>query len=274
MALLIQYNGKVSATLESGPTATIPCKGKKMLTELIVDTISGLPAGLYDESYKLLASWELLTTQYGLDVEKDYQLGAYNDTSALYHIIESNSKLSNGVNLIMPDSVTKIGNYAFQYCDNLADIAIGNKVTTIGVGAFYVCTNLTTITIPNSVTSIGNGAFYDCISLSSITIPNSVKTIGEMAFYKCTNLMSITLPNGVTSINEAVFYDCTSLADIIIPASVTSIGEEAFYNCTSLANVYYRGTFEKWKAMSVGSGNDTLLNVTIQYNYAGQGGVI
>ena len=78
--------------------------------------------------------------------------------------------------------------------EGVTDIVLPNSVTSIGNGAFYGCTSLASITIPNSVTSIGNGAFYSCTSLASITIPNSVTSIGNYAFYGCMSLAELWLP--------------------------------------------------------------------------------
>ena len=72
-------------------------------------------------------------------------------------------------------------------------ITIPNSVTSIGDGAFEWCTGLTSITIPNSVTSIGDAAFADCTGLTSVTIPNSVTSIGYAAFSECTGLTSMTV---------------------------------------------------------------------------------
>lgn len=79
----------------------------------------------------------------------------------------------NGVeikDLVIPNSVTSIGNNLFRNCSNLTSITIPNSVTSIGWNAFFGCTGLTTITIPNSVTSIGNNAFngVDLISVVSL----------------------------------------------------------------------------------------------------------
>ena len=119
---------------------------------------------------------------------------------------------------------------------------IPNSVTSIGERAFEFCSSLTSITIPNSVTSIGRGAFYDCSSLTSITIPNSVTSIGESAFQFCFGLTSITIPNSVTSIGERTFEDCESLTSITIPNSVTSIGERAFCDCFGLTSITFNGS--------------------------------
>ena len=170
--------------------------------------------------------------------------------------------------LIIPDSVTIIGNSAFAWCRGLTSVVIPDSVTSIGDKAFYRCTELTSITIPDSVTSIGSSAFHGCSALTSITIPDSVTSIGKYAFDGCTGLASIivedgnakyhsdgnclietesktlvlgcktsVIPNGVTTIGVSAFASCSGLTSITIPGSVTSIGEGAFYGCTGLTSV-------------------------------------
>ena len=124
----------------------------------------------------------------------------------------------------------------FDDCDSLISVIIPNSVTIIGDWAFYNCYSLTSINIPNSVTTIGNSVFKDCISLTSITIPNSVTTIGRCAFTG-SNLTSVTIPNSITTIEACTFSNCRSLTSITIPNSVTSIGGSAFNNCSSLTSV-------------------------------------
>jgi hypothetical protein len=141
------------------------------------------------------------------------------------------------VSIIIPNSVTSIGDSAFYFCTSLTSITIPSSVTSIGDYAFEGCTRLTSITIPNSVTSIGYSAFSGCTRLTSITIPSSVTRIEDYAFEGCTRLTSITIPDSVTSIGNSAFLGCTSLTSIAIPDSVTSIGRNTFQRCTSLTSV-------------------------------------
>ncbi|MBR5118185.1 MAG: leucine-rich repeat protein [Muribaculaceae bacterium] len=139
--------------------------------------------------------------------------------------------------IIIPQSVTEIGDWAFINCTGLTSLTIGNSVASIGDWAFYGCTSLTSLTIPNSVISIGWNSFGFCTGLTSIIIPNSVTTISQEAFGNCCGLTSVTIPNSVTSIGEGAFEGCSGLTSLIIPNSVTSIGDGAFYGCSSLTSL-------------------------------------
>ena len=133
--------------------------------------------------------------------------------------------------LIIPDGVTRVGEYAFSECTGLASVIIPDSVTSIGDRVFARCTRLTSVTIPVSVTSIGYSAFYGCTGLTSVTIGNGVMSIGNYAFSECTGLASVIIPDSVTSIGDSVFARCTRLTSVTIGNGVTSIRENAFYDC-------------------------------------------
>ena len=138
----------------------------------------------------------------------------------------------------IPNSVTKIGEYAFGGCSGLTDINIPNSVTTIGEYAFIGCSGLTDINIPNSVTTIGEYAFGDCSGLTAINIPNSVTTIGNRAFSFCGRLTSINIGNSVTSIGNEAFYNCSGLETLyfhsINPPTTTRYCFERCYNIQTI----------------------------------------
>ena len=146
-----------------------------------------------------------------------------------------------GTAYTIPDSVTRIGWYAFSNCSSLASIIIPDSVTSIGADAFYSCSRLTSIEIPDSVTSIGGYAFRDCTNLASIEIPSSVISIGDWAFYGCSGLTKITfgVNSQLTSIGGWAFEYCSSLTSIEIPSSVTSIGAYAFKDCSGLTKITF-----------------------------------
>ncbi|HZJ75667.1 MAG TPA: leucine-rich repeat protein [Clostridia bacterium] len=137
----------------------------------------------------------------------------------------------------IPNSVTSIGEAAFDSSTELTGITIGNSVTQIGESAFWGCTNLQEIIIPDSVTSIGSSAFDSCTSLLSATIGKSVTRIPDSAFWGCTSLMSVIIPDSVIGIDDWAFSGCASLMSIKIPNSVKSIGDRAFGGCASLSSV-------------------------------------
>lgn len=207
--------------------------------------------------------------------------------------------------ITISDSITSIGDEAFYDCYNLVSVTIGNSVTSIGDWAFYWCGSLTSVTIPATVISIGENAFGSCSSLMEIvvdeenpayssdpygvlfnndktmlircpggregtyTVPDSVTTIEDYAFASCYRLTSVTIPDSVTSIGLGVFSGCNSLTSVIIPDCVTSIEFCAFDDCDSLADVYFSGSEEEWKEITIDSGNENLSNATIHCNSTG-----
>ena len=139
-------------------------------------------------------------------------------------------------NVIIPDDVISIGDFAFDFCKSLVSIVIPDNVTNIGRYAFNGCENLVSIVIPDSVTSIGCYAFNGCEGLVSVVIPDSVTSIGDYAFGFCGALTSVVIPDSVTSMGDSVFVCCENLSSVTIPRNITDLGMNVFKFCKGIAD--------------------------------------
>ena len=186
--------------------------------------------------------------EYGVKYSKDWKrlLRADNDLDGVYSIKKGVKVIANNAfswcfyslkSIIIPDSVTSIGDYAFSECNSLKSINIPDSVTRIGYSAFKSCGCLTSINIPPSLTTIENGTFLGCHSLRNINIPDTITRIGRSAFEDCNSLTSINIPPSLTTIEDGTFLCCHSLRNINIPDTVTSIEDYAFSECNSLKNI-------------------------------------
>ena len=140
-------------------------------------------------------------------------------------------------NLVIPETVTEIKDYAFMGCNYITSVVIPEGVTRIGLNAFHTCSRLTSIVIPESVTEFGPSVFVSCRSLVDITLPPHITSIPENLLLDCEELPSINIPNGVVSIGERAFDSCFKLDSVLIPESVTSIGYFAFSACRALSSL-------------------------------------
>lgn len=181
--------------------------------------------------------------------------------------IRTNAFLSLDIeSIVIPDSVTTIGEYTFGGCKKLETVTFGSGVTDITAATFDQC-HLSNITVSaenpyfksenNSVFTkdgkalvLGNDAGYipygvevirasafSCMNFESVTIPASVTEIGGSAFYGCAELESLTIPSSVTKIGGSAFCNCSKLTAIEIPDDVEEIGKGVFGGCEALASI-------------------------------------
>ncbi|MDR2571865.1 MAG: leucine-rich repeat protein, partial [Oscillospiraceae bacterium] len=141
------------------------------------------------------------------------------------------------ISITIPDTVTHIGDEAFEGCESLTSITLSDNIASIGGRAFTGCSSLVSVKIPKNVKNIGYAAFFECESLINITIPKSVTHINDAVFSHCVSLKNITIPNSIKHIGNRAFSNCVSLMNVIIPNSVTEIGDKVFDECISLTGL-------------------------------------
>ena len=137
--------------------------------------------------------------------------------------------------LVIPNSVTYIGGYAFEDCSSFTSITIPEGITTIEYGTFAYCSSAETINLPSALDTIGGYAFAGCNSLTSIELPNTLSYIGYQAFENCSALTGVLeIPAPVTYIGDEAFHNCTNLTAVVLSDSLQFIGYRAFQNCSGL----------------------------------------
>ena len=227
---------------------------------------------LYDTNNNLIASWDTLVNTYGMNCEKEYTSSTYKtDNASPYYILSNNSALSSGTRLVIDESVTNVGNYAFKDCTWLESIKIPSSVVKFGEGAFDCCqfnevyyegdiASWCAIDIATSEYSEGeigedNGSesniieivcgspcckntqlYIDGEKVVNLVIPLGVTSIGDATFRHCSTLTSVEIPDSVNYIGNSSSAFCTSLTSVAIPNSVTKIGCSAFAGCSSLTS--------------------------------------
>lgn len=167
--------------------------------------------------------------------------------------------------ILLPNTITSIGNEAFEACKKLTSVDLSKtKTATIGVKGFAYCGNLSKIQFPTTLTLIDDGAFAEdknlrsvqnlektnvskigygvfegCSNLSSVKLPQALSTLGESAFEGCSNLTAVSgFENTAVKILEArTFANCSSLSTLSLARGLTKIETEALIGCSTLRNL-------------------------------------
>lgn len=197
------------------------------------------------------------------------------DGKTVVEICDSAFSSAGFTKITLPDTVTRIGDFAFTTCRNMTSFHIPASVTELGVGPFTNCTSLTNITIdsgnttykvidqtiytkdgttlvncpnekditiPNTVTTIADYAIYYNGKIDKLTIPASVTTIGEGGVSTCSSLKSIAIEGaGLKEIGNHGFRSNSALTSITLPESLESIGAYAFAYCNKLETIIFKG---------------------------------
>lgn len=198
--------------------------------------------------------------------------------------VEAFADCSGLKNITIPRNITRISSGAFYNCSGLQTVKICCENAVLS-NVFQNCVNLTSVYYDGDISGWCTLTFLDDNStglfpagklyvldgsdyklVTEVIVPDTVTKVSDFAFSRCEDITRVVISNSVTSIGKDAFRFCSSLKDIIIPKSITIINDGVFYGCENLTTVYYKGSEEDWKKISIGVENDILTNVKIIYN--------
>jgi len=272
-------------------------------SDLECEVINEMAPGVYDDNNVMLASWDELVNNYGLDLAADKDRPGWADptnTSTWNYVINNNANLANATKLVTGNNLSKIGNFTF-YDDNLKSLILSDSVEIVGDNTINI-DDLTNLEIGAGLKNINAFSFYanyassslatinvdkknqiydsrnDCNALietatntlifasNNTVIPNNITKIGIGAFSGA-KIKHLEIPNSVITIEGSAF-SMSQLQTIVIPKSVVSIGDWAFEDLQG--PIYYTGSEEEWNSIVFGQGVlRALEKAKIIYNYEG-----
>ncbi len=198
------------------------------------------------------------------DIEARYQMGQYmlgfefestQESCTITGVAEGASGT-----VVLPGCATAIAAGAFQNMTQIERIEIPASVVSIGANAFYGIRAEIIFVVGFNLKTIGEGAFTGYLG-DTITIPASVTTIEKGAFRDCSSEIRWGDGSSITTIKEGAFsgYQGESLT---LPPRLTNIEKNAFENCIFI-KIFFLGTAEQWKNITVGEGNAIVLQIKI-----------
>jgi len=170
-------------------------------------------------------------------------------SGALRDLLQNESLGEGTITLIIRDpNITIIGDMNLRWddeeggCSSLTSMVLPDGLTKLGNFVFYACSSLTSVSLPDGLTQLGSCVFYDCSSLTSVSLPNGLTQLGDEVFCNCSSLTSVALPDGLTQMGQEVFYQCDSLTSAANSAGFDSV--ELYlcdrYKCVDLRKLFLR----------------------------------
>lgn len=150
-------------------------------------------------------------------------------------IAESAFEDSSISSVVIPNTITSLGKYAFDNCTDLTEVVVPASVTEIGDYAFRGCTALKSVELNANVNEIPFSSFQNCTALEKITVSDSITSIAAYAFLNCTALKSFRFDN-IEAFSTGSF-ESAGLTEVIISDKVNNLPMQVFKNCSNLTRV-------------------------------------
>ena len=206
------------------------------------DTLLNLPDDLGGAKVSIIGEGfcQYATDLYGIYFPKELKeirADAFRKSS-LRATLSSDGILRDG--LVIPDTVTVIGENAFEKCRNLkGTLVLPESLEQLGKAAFAECDGLTgALRLPEKLTRIEDWAFGYCSGFNNeeLQLPEGLEVIGDGAFGYCSNLQGkLKFPKKLIGIGIGAFFDCEKLSGVELPDTLQSIADHAFRGCKGLS---------------------------------------
>lgn len=179
----------------------------------------------------------------------------------VYKVLDGTEKLGMGAfmesdieEIILPESLTSIGDGCFYFCEKLRQFIMPDSVTKLGFRSLAYCKNLKHLHLSTSLEAIKSQTFNQCDNLKSLDVPGSVKTIDASAIvWNEKGFEEIVLHEGVEGITTDhgktpyMFSRSSVLRKVTIPSTVSRMITGMFSNCVNMEmllisenNPYYK----------------------------------
>ncbi len=202
--------------------------GRRPVAELVIpSTVKFIGSKAFYNHYFITS----LTLSEGIEEIGAYAFSSNTSSKAIYNDPYDLIPIT----LVLPSTVNKIGEGAFEYSGVSGEVVIPEGITEISDRAFARCYLLTSVDLHEGITRIGASAFEECDGITAIKLPSKLIEIGDQAFIY-TGLTSITLPSTLKYLG-AYSFTCTELSEVTIPSSVEHINEGAFLGCENMTTV-------------------------------------
>ena len=167
--------------------------------------------------------------------------------------------------IVLPYSITKLGNNCFTGCKNLTsvDLSLCVELKELPDYCFAECFKLLNIILPYSITKLCESCFEGCINLINVNLHKNIIELGDYCFRYCPNLRNINLDvcENLTELPKLCFAECYELKNIILPNNVTKLGSNCFNSCTNLSNINLDNIIKLSNHCFAGCKNLTNLNI-------------
>ena len=251
---------------EIGMLAFKDCTGIEVVS--LPSELEVLPYGAFQNCTSLT---EIKIPKTVTNENQNMSIGPFGGCTLLKNVVfeDGMTKVPNGIlkdasaveSVVLPSTVTEIGNDAFNGCTSLKQLPDISAVTKIDYQSFKNCTSLKSIDLSDTITEIGMlsfsgcngleqvklpknlqiltyGAFQNCASLTEISIPKTVTNEKENLsigpFSGCTSLKNVVFEEGMTKVPVGILKDASAVENVMLPNTVTEIGNDAFNGCASL----------------------------------------